>query len=180
MSELYFDAHALVQTTRWDDCPVDACASYIEAEYEIARASQPNIQGALTMKEPPPAYTGFEDYAKQAFKKIGFPADSYKWWISKLVETDRMTADHLWVQGFPHRHGWTHGRTFLQYIQAPEQGGETVIWPTEDADPVSLPPTPKTGVFVDGTLLHGVKPVVGKIPRLMFICTAFTERHRTG
>jgi len=165
----------LYSTVRWDNAPLQAMADYIDEEW--AKIDNDRVQGAHTMERPPPKELGFEDWAKLVFKEQGYEAVGYKWWISVLQEQSRTDATHNWVQGFPHRHGWDHGRTLIFYVTSPEGGGETTVHDDVKNEIHSIECTPGMGVFVDGKVLHGVRPSTGQTRRRCLICTAFTAAH---
>jgi len=168
-------ATPLYTEVRWDDAPLQAMANYIDEEW--AKINNDRVQGAHTMERPPPKELGFEDWAKSVFKELGYPASGYKWWISVLDEQSRTDATRNWVQGFPHRHGWDHGRTLIFYVSCPEEGGETTVHDDVANEIHTISCIPTFGVLVDGKILHGVRPSIGRIRRRALICTAFTAAH---
>jgi len=93
-----------------------------------------------------------------------------------LVDRDTLPPGP-WLKGFPHTHGWTTGRTVIMGIQAPESGGELVIYPEGSNEPLAnWSVTPGVGIVLpDKSLLHGVRPVFGDRERIILICNAICK-----
>lgn len=152
-------------------------------------------QGARTCD--PVDLNGFDVFCAGVMASItDKPVNKWQYWNSVFKDGDTLMDDHdtrvkgiasrdylpegPWLAGFPHVHGWTTGRTIIMGIQAPESGGELVIYPDESDEPLmTWAPTPGVGVVLpDKSLMHGVRPVVGDRERIVLICTAFRKEDR--
>ena len=156
-----------IDTAFWEDMPAAELVEHVYANYPAG-----GHEGAYVQKLPPVGL-GFDTYVAGVFGALGFKVVNYRWWISILKPDARLNSqDTKWVNGFPHEHGWKHGKTLVHYVQTAEEGGELVVFP-EQGEPITVTPEPGLSVIVGGTLRHGVTALGGSRDRIVLIATGY-------
>lgn len=108
------------------------------------------------------------EFTTGAFREAGFSI--YKW--MHHISLRKAGAEDEWLEDFPHTHGWPNSVTMVQFLQAPDAGGELVIMPVGEK---VIEITPRDGLcaFCDGETEHGVRPVIGDIDRISLMVTGW-------
>ena len=99
-----------------------------------------------------------------------------RYWMAVILP--ETFHDQEWSQGFPHKHGWD-GLTLCHYLQAPERGGELVIYPEDDSEEITILPTAGTTSVIGGFDTHGVKRIYGSIPRITVMTAGYRKVQRS-
>lgn len=119
---------------------------------------------------------GFISEDQEAFSKRSFEfrgLDVHKWINHISLRGEEESQQDGWLHGFPHRHdGWDNSLTMVQFLQAPESGGELVVCPNTK-DEVVVKPEVGLCAFCKDSEMHGVKNMVGNTYRISLMVTGF-------
>ena len=144
----------------WRRAPLDYLRSYVEE-----RANH----GTITdIHDPPGQFVGYvESLVKGVF---GYEVDHWIYWCSILDPVDN--PEQEWMPKFPHSHGYD-GLTLVQYINAPEEGGELALCDLDlNVTEMYKPKAGESAIIMDHEV-HGVRAVRGSEPRITIIAGAY-------
>lgn len=148
----------------WQDQPTQQLADY-------AHAHAGGMGPAQHVTDMPQV---FKDYAEQVIVKgLGYEVDHWVYWATVQ---DPISDPIDWMPKFPHNHGYD-GITLVQFLEAPEQGGELVIFDNRWVVTQSVTPEPGLGALIVNHEIHGVRAVRGSKPRTVVIAGAYPFPH---
>ena len=153
----------MARVHKWQRAPLEYLRSYVEE-----RAVRGPKAVTTDIQDPPNA---FQAYAQSLLQGVlGYEVDHWVYWCSILDPVE--DPDQEWMVKFPHSHGYD-GLTLVQYLQAPEEGGELALLDTKKNILEMYEPKAGEGAIIVDHEVHGVRAVRGSEPRITIIAGAY-------
>lgn len=147
----------------WQNAPLDSMIEYVERTANRGRK-------AITT-DAPDAPGQFQAYAQALISGVlGLEVDHWVFWCSILDPVE--DPEQEWMPKFPHSHGYD-GLTLIQYLQAPEEGGELALCDQEKNVISMYEPKAGQGAILKDHEVHGVRAVRGSKARITLIAGAY-------
>jgi hypothetical protein len=156
----------------WADAPIEELVNY-------AKQRVKNYQVVWDVDDMPSAFVEWSRHVIE--DELGAVVSDYYDTVSALLPAP---DNNPYQHSFPHNHAYD-GHTLVLYVQAPESGGEFVLF-DDDMQPVfEHLPIPGTAVVIEDHQIHAVKKVEGSVPRIALIAGGYrygkgSEKCRCG